>query len=290
MQTLDGKETKQPPLREIAHINGVPITLQTNQWEVLDQQKWDKTKVTVSGGGGYVGPNGGYVNAPQVHTRQIAQHEIWLRDSDGKEVPLHLANHNFPVRSGHKILMYGAWVKKKCYLVGIKNMTTGTQMRMLNWQSVLAQAGVLAAPLWYRLSGFARLILLFVLGWVCWIAAAMTCMSVIESYPQLLPAKLQSVQLKQQLNSIEDKALERKLPKSVQRNLEYEANSIRHQLQQALESVNTSLIIFLNGLGGVMFFVCLTRLIGASRTYKKELQKAEQALEHQLMNLVAQTP
>ncbi|MBM5575312.1 hypothetical protein [Deefgea sp. CFH1-16] len=113
-------------------------------------------------------------------------------------------------------------------------------------------------------------------------------MSVIETYPQLLPAKLQSVQLKQQLNSIEDKALEQKLPKSIQRKLEYEADSIRHQLQQTSESVNTSLIIVLNGLGGVMFLVCLTLLIGASRSYKKELLKAEQALEHQMQGLLAQ--
>ncbi|MBM5575311.1 hypothetical protein [Deefgea sp. CFH1-16] len=167
MQTLRDKNSQQNQQYETVHVNGQPITLQTNRWEVLDQHKWDKTKVTVSGGGGYVGPYGGYVNAPQVHTRQIAQHEIWLRDSDGKEVPLHLASHNFPVRPGHQLVLYGARTKKQSYLVGVKNMTTGTQIRMLNWQSVLAQACVLTAPLWFRLSGLARLILLFVLGWVC---------------------------------------------------------------------------------------------------------------------------
>lgn len=167
MQTLRDKDHPQSQRHETVHVNGQPIKLQTNQWEVLDQQKWNKTNVTVSGGSGYVGPYGGYVNAPQIHTRQIAQHEIWLRDTDGKEVPLHLAGHNFPVRPGHQLVIYGARAKKKTFLVGVKNMTTGAQIRLLNWQSVLAQAGILAAPLWFRLSGFARLILLAVLGSGC---------------------------------------------------------------------------------------------------------------------------
>ena len=44
--------------------------------EVLSQQKSSETHVTSSGGGGYIGKQGGHISAPQIKTTVINKHEV----------------------------------------------------------------------------------------------------------------------------------------------------------------------------------------------------------------------
>ncbi len=79
--------------------------------EVISQNKYSETHVSSSGGGGSVGPNGGYVSAPTVHSRIVTKHEFWIRKEDGSEESIQLSNCDVPLREGHKITLILAGYK-----------------------------------------------------------------------------------------------------------------------------------------------------------------------------------
>ncbi|WP_136799653.1 hypothetical protein [Desulfosediminicola ganghwensis] len=68
-----------------------------------DQKKYSKTYVSSSGGEGYVGPNGGVVEAAQVSSSVSTKHEFWIRKEDGTEKSIQLSDCDIPLREGHKI-------------------------------------------------------------------------------------------------------------------------------------------------------------------------------------------
>lgn len=77
---------------------------------IVDEKKWTETKVISSSpGGGYVGPNGGYISGPTVRTRSIPHHNLWIKDhKSGKEFPLDLGGRDIPLRAGHEIFIVKA--------------------------------------------------------------------------------------------------------------------------------------------------------------------------------------
>ncbi|MBO0399812.1 hypothetical protein ACK36F_07690 [Aeromonas veronii] len=80
--------------------------------EVLGSNKYSETHVSVSssGGGGYVGPNGGHVSAPSVHSTSstITNHEFWIKTEDGLEKDIKLRGVDVPLRPGQKITLISA--------------------------------------------------------------------------------------------------------------------------------------------------------------------------------------
>ena len=76
--------------------------------EVLGSDKHSETHVSSSGGGGYVGREGGYVRASQVHSSTVTNHEFWLRTEDGKEEDVKLKGYDIPLRAGQKITLITA--------------------------------------------------------------------------------------------------------------------------------------------------------------------------------------
>ncbi|EPO3011086.1 hypothetical protein [Vibrio cholerae] len=80
--------------------------------EVLGSNKYSETHVSVSssGGGGYVGPNGGHVSAPTVHSSSssITNHEFWIKTEDGLEKDIKLRGVDIPLRPGQKITLISA--------------------------------------------------------------------------------------------------------------------------------------------------------------------------------------
>ncbi len=54
---------------------------------VLSTEKHSEThvKISSSGGGGTVGPSGGYVSPPQIssESKSVTHHEIWIKTDDG---------------------------------------------------------------------------------------------------------------------------------------------------------------------------------------------------------------
>ncbi len=73
--------------------------------EVVGSDKYSETYVSSSGGGGYVGPNGGHVSAPTVSSTTVTCHEFWLRGEDGTEKSISLRGYDIPLRTGQKVTM-----------------------------------------------------------------------------------------------------------------------------------------------------------------------------------------
>ena len=88
-----------------------PITLSSGQvvavWTVsgvvADDQHSSSTRVYSSGGGGFVGPNGGHVSAPEVHSETTTRQSVWITDGAGKDHQISLRNMNIPIRVGQLV-------------------------------------------------------------------------------------------------------------------------------------------------------------------------------------------
>jgi len=71
--------------------------------EVIGQNKYSETHVSSSGGGGYVGKHGGFVNAPQVNSTVVTNHEFWIKKDNGVEESVQLSGADIPLREGQKV-------------------------------------------------------------------------------------------------------------------------------------------------------------------------------------------
>lgn len=80
--------------------------------EVLGSNKYSETRISSSGGGGYVSGSGdhvsGYISAPTIHSRSITNHEFWIRTEDGFEEGIKFRNTDIPLRPGQKITLISA--------------------------------------------------------------------------------------------------------------------------------------------------------------------------------------
>lgn len=87
------------------------ITLSTGQaigvWTVsgvvADDQHSSSTRVFSSGGGGYVGPNGGHVTAPQIHSEISTHQSVWITDDNQEDHELSLRNMEIPLRIQQRV-------------------------------------------------------------------------------------------------------------------------------------------------------------------------------------------
>lgn len=70
---------------------------------VHGSKTWASTQVHSSGGGGYVGPQGGHFKAANVTSSNTTHHAFFLVDDDGKEVEVKLTDVSFGVRDGHHV-------------------------------------------------------------------------------------------------------------------------------------------------------------------------------------------
>lgn len=86
-------------------VAGISIRLESVTGEVLSTEKRFETHVSAHGGGGSVGPHGGYVAPPEIMSRSIEQHELWIRRDDGVEEAFALVDAKIPLRTGQRISM-----------------------------------------------------------------------------------------------------------------------------------------------------------------------------------------
>jgi len=70
---------------------------------VLDAKRSSETHVSSSGGGGYVGPYGGNVQAAQVHSSVVTTDDIWIKTENGAEEQVSFTNKGIALRSGQRI-------------------------------------------------------------------------------------------------------------------------------------------------------------------------------------------
>lgn len=71
--------------------------------EVVNNERSESVSIHSSGGGGYVGQYGGYVQAPTIHSTTTSNQRIWLRLQNGSEHHLDLENADLPTRTGHQL-------------------------------------------------------------------------------------------------------------------------------------------------------------------------------------------
>jgi len=90
---------------------------------VLDSSRLSHTEVWSSGGGGYVGPQGGRVHAPTVHSQSITNTDVFIQDAQGKEHLVRIHDHDIPTRAGHDLELAYVRINDSWYLAGLMNHT-----------------------------------------------------------------------------------------------------------------------------------------------------------------------
>jgi hypothetical protein len=124
-----------------------------------ETQRWSETRVTSSGGGGYVNPTyGGYVAPPTINSH-VSLHEkniFWVQEIDGTQKQFCFNHNNFPVATGHRVRIIWGGSKKNTnngdYLY-FQNFTSGNQHHfnskdISNWAF---KNGLIQWPLLYSL-------------------------------------------------------------------------------------------------------------------------------------------
>ena len=95
-----------------------PFIVECLPGTVMASQKHTQTRLYSEGGGGRVGPTGGYIKAPQVKSYTTTTHELFVRLADGHERAVSLPFDNLAVREGQVVTLFGvqrAGTNTQCY-------------------------------------------------------------------------------------------------------------------------------------------------------------------------------
>lgn len=108
---------------------------------VISSKKHSETHITSSGGGGYVGPKGGYVAAPRVHSTVHRTHEMWLRTASGVEQQFRFVNLDVPLCESQQVtvLVAGTADGKQSRLVEVINHAAGTRTGLIRMNDLVIQ-------------------------------------------------------------------------------------------------------------------------------------------------------
>ena len=109
------------------------ITSDGNAWlcrfegVVVHADRRFETHVSSSGGGGYIGPSGGYLAEPQIRSTTTDHQTIFLRGSDGSEQSFDLQDWDLAVRPGSRmVVVWGARDgRSNGPFMGVRNLDTG---------------------------------------------------------------------------------------------------------------------------------------------------------------------
>ncbi len=148
------------------------LSLRVQCGEITGQQKWSETKVSSSGGGGYVGPQGGHVSSPTITSETKTRQEIWIREEDGLESSLELSNKAFPVNHGQRVwIASGANSKERDtarYLIAYNQASDRYFDFLDNWTGWLYESKLIKKPMIYQLLTFWLSLLLSII--TIWVA------------------------------------------------------------------------------------------------------------------------
>ena len=147
--------------------------------EVMSSSKYSETKVWSSGGGGYVGPQGGQVAAPTVQSRAITNHEFWLKTTDGSEKSIQLSDVDIPLREGQKITLICAAEKgmdsgryavlinhnaeKYWYIKSCLDLTKDLKFFEISWRLIMLHTFI-ASVVWALLFGSNEKFFVFIMA------------------------------------------------------------------------------------------------------------------------------
>ena len=83
--------------------SGQTIPVWTLNGVVADNQHSSSTRVYSSGGGGYIGPNGGFIEASQIHSVETTRQSVWITDDESKDTEIWFRNRQVPLRVGQRV-------------------------------------------------------------------------------------------------------------------------------------------------------------------------------------------
>lgn len=89
--------------RTIKLSTGQTIPVWTLNGVLADNQHSSSTRVYSSGGGAYVGPNGGYIGAAKIHSEVTTRQSVWITDGESKDTEVRFRNRQVPLRVGHRV-------------------------------------------------------------------------------------------------------------------------------------------------------------------------------------------
>src|SRR5260221_7698874 len=89
--------------RTIKLSTGQTIPVWTLNGVVADNRHSSSTRVFSSGGGGYIGPNGGYIDAAEIHSEVTIRQSVWITDDESKDTEIWFRNRQVPLRVGHRV-------------------------------------------------------------------------------------------------------------------------------------------------------------------------------------------
>ena len=137
--------------------------LETYTGTVLDSQKHTQSHVYSEGGGGYVGPNGGRVEAATVKSYNTTRHDIFYRLPDGREEHVYFPLDSIALRNGNVITLIAAFRGDSTsgHYVRLCNHDTGTVYNVLDnatWRAMTAPDSTDLASLKKIKTGYSFLI------------------------------------------------------------------------------------------------------------------------------------
>ena len=82
---------------------GQIIPVWTLHGVVAENQHSSSTRVYSSGGGGYIGPNGGFIDATQIHSEVTTRQSVWITDNESRDTEVRFQNRQVPLRIGQRV-------------------------------------------------------------------------------------------------------------------------------------------------------------------------------------------
>ena len=127
-----------PSSSETISINGYQICFGRIVGRVLHADRSFETHVEGSGGGGWVGPNGGYIGETKVSSHTSQHHKVFIRTDSGSEEAFDFKNWNLSVRPGSRVALITCPDPNTGTLavMGTRNLDTGEE----SWQDVRSWA------------------------------------------------------------------------------------------------------------------------------------------------------
>lgn len=112
---------------------------------IAGDKKWAETHVYSTGGSGYIGPQGGYVQLPTVKSNVSTRHEIWVKEHGSeREFPISLTDTNVKVREGHEVAIVIADTGQHRYFAQLVNRTAQQTYPLLsNFRTFVLEASKL---------------------------------------------------------------------------------------------------------------------------------------------------
>ena len=101
------------------------IELEVHRGQVVGAQKWSETHVHSSGSRSWVGPQGGYVHSPSVHSSVTNRNEIWIRDhGSGREYALPMQGDHVRYREGQEVAVLVGRLGQRRETLQVFNLAT----------------------------------------------------------------------------------------------------------------------------------------------------------------------